>query len=87
MEVEEEALVPLVRNRKSKPRENNASITKNTVLGFEQTMLVSEGTEHQRPKRKKNANGILTKKVRRMFSTNSESSRQLHIMIGIEVCG
>ena len=88
--MEEEALIPLVRNRKSKPKENNlnnATTTKTTVFGFEQTMRVSDDTPHQRQKRKKNTNGILTNRVRSMFSTNSESSRQLHIIIGLEVCG
>ena len=90
-EREEEALIPLVRNRKSKTKEelkrnsstsrSQVSHTSSRVSGLEQTIQVTSDHGNKANKRSR----PLEKCVRNMFSVKGDSSRQIYILIGIEV--
>ena len=89
-EREEEALIPLVRNRKSKTKESNkisstrssevSSRTSSRVAGFEQTIQVTSDHGKNASKRRH-----LHESVKNMFSVKGDNSRQIYILIGIEV--
>ena len=85
---EEEALIPLVRNRKSKTKEptnlssaNSSLVSGNRVSGFEQTIQLTSDHGNKANKR----NRRLDKSVKNMFSVRGDNSRQIYILIGIEV--
>ena len=82
---EEEALFPLVRNRKSKTKEltklsstSSSLVSGNRVSGFEQTIQLTSDHGDKRSRR-------LDKSVKNMFSVRGDNSRQIYILIGIEV--
>ena len=90
MEKEEEALIPLVRNRKSKTKESNkisstrsseVSSSTSRVSGFEQTIQVTSDHGKNTSKRRRH----LDESVKNMFSVKGDNSRQIYILIGIEV--
>ena len=90
-EREEEALIPLVRNRKSKTKESNkisstrssevSSSRSSRVSGFEQTIQVTSDHGKNASKRRRR----LDESVKNMFSVKGDNSRQIYILIGIEV--
>ena len=90
-EREEEALIPLVRNRKSKTKESNkisstrssevSSSRSSRVSGFEQTIQVTSDHGKNASKRRRH----LDESVKNMFSVKGDNSRQIYILIGIEV--
>ena len=90
MEREEEALIPLVRQRNFKRKDpknistttsSRASSTSTTVTGFEQTIQVT--SNHGNKDKKKSRR--LDKHIKNMFSVKEDNSRQIYILIGIEV--
>ena len=91
-EREEEALIPLVRNRKSKTKESNkisssrssevSSSRSSRVSGFEQTIQVTSDHGKNASKRRRQH---LDESVKNMFSVKGHNTRQIYILIGIEV--
>ena len=80
LETEEEALIPLVRNRGTK-----AKITKKTnhVVGFQQTLRVSKQNLGESLR---GANNTIKEKLKNIFNTNNDNNnRKVFLMIGLEV--
>ena len=82
---EEEALIPLVRNRKSKTKEQKVQLSTSSassrVSGFEQTIQVTSDDGLKANKRSRH----LHSSVKNMFSVKGDNSRHIYILIGIEV--
>merc|ERR1712126_151803 len=83
-EVEEEALVPLVRNRKSKPTTPKKAYIPSHVSNIGQTLKSTDSTIKnelvEKPKYRQNL-----KRIRKFFSTEKDTPSKLYYIIGGEL--
>merc|ERR1712198_194389 len=83
-EVEEEALVPLVRNRKSKPTAPKKAYIPSHVSNIGQTLKSTDSTIKnelvEKPKYRQNL-----KRIRKFFSTEKDTPSKLYYIIGGEL--
>ena len=83
-EVEEEALVPLVRNRKSKPTAPKKAYIPSHVSNIGQTLKSTDSTiKNELVEKPKNRQNL--KKIRKFFSTEKDTPSKVYYIIGGEV--